>query len=145
MQRLKDRATREELFEADEFADDWETHQAWRIEQTKQRAAERLSIPVESVRLTFTHRMQLELMNRKREQAMYRPQGVVTAILPSYGQGIKFVEFEVSWLDCWGYPHRSTKSFMEIILSATDEVSYRRQLREIREAQQKLRVQPLVQ
>lgn len=145
MQRLKDRATRQELFEADEFADDWETHQAWRIQRTKERAAERLGIPLESVRLTFTHRMQLELMNRKGDHELYRPQGVITSILPPYGQGIRFVEFEVSWLDCWGYPHRSSKSFMEIILSATDELSYRRMMREIREAQQRLRVKPLVQ
>lgn len=145
MKQLKDRATRQELFEADEYAGDWEAHQAWRIQQAQERAAERLKIPLSSVRLTFTHRMQLELMNRKGDQAMYRPEGVITSIVPPYGQGVKFVEFEVSWIDCWGYPHRSTKSFMEIILTATDELSYRRMLREIREAQQRLRVKPLVQ
>lgn len=142
---MKDRATRPELFEADEFADDWITHQNWRIARAKEKAAERLSIPLESVRLTFLHRMQMELMNRKGDYALYRPEGIVTQVLPPYGQGTKFIEFEVSWIDAWGYPHRTTKSFMEIILCATDELSYRRQLREIGEAQKKLRVPPLTQ
>lgn len=144
MQRLKERASRDELFGADEFSDDWEAQQQWRVEQTLQRGAERLGIPRESVRLGFMLKMEMELMNRKRECATYRPAGIVTQILPPYGSGIKFLEFEVSWVDAWGYPHRTTKSFMDVVLRAIDEMSYRRQLREITEAQRKLKVEPLV-
>jgi hypothetical protein len=131
--------TREELFEADDFACDWHSHQMWRIERCKARAAERLGLPIDKIHLIYEDKQPLELMDRQGRHEIYRPQGIITGFEPGRAPAF-FMEFEVSWVDTWGFAHRTTRTFTDIRLGAIDEFTYLRKMREIRLARENKRV-----
>ncbi|WP_410951184.1 hypothetical protein [Pseudomonas sp. S1(2024)] len=128
---LQHRVTRQELFEADSHSCDWQTHQLWRIERCKARAAEQLGLPLEKIHLIYQDKQPLELINRKGEHTIYRPEGIITECVPGRAPAF-FMEFEVSWVDPWLFAHRATRTFTDIIIGATDEFTYLRKMREIR-------------
>jgi hypothetical protein len=139
MKMLRARVTREQLFEADEFSCDWRAHQLWRLEQCKQRVAQKHELPIEKVHLVYQDKQSLELMNRKGDHVIYRPEGIITeydlGCAPAY-----FMEFEVAWVDPWGYAQRATRTFLDIMIKGADEFTYLRRMREIRIARDKHRV-----
>lgn len=136
---LNHKVTRQELFEADKFACDWQSHQLWRIEQCKIRAAEKLGVTLDKIKLIYQDKQPLELMNRAGDHAIYRPEGIITEFEPGRAAAL-YVEFDVAWVDPWGFAHRATRIFTDIIIGATDEFTYLRRMREIRQAHEKKRV-----
>jgi hypothetical protein len=111
----------------------------WRIERCKIKAAERLGLPVGKIHLIYKDKQQLELMNRQGEHEIYHPEGIITEFETGRAPAF-FMEFEVSWLDPWNFAHRTTRTFTDIIIGATDEFTYLRKMRQIRLAREKNRV-----
>lgn len=121
----KARATREELFEADEHSISWADHQQWRIERLMSLESERLGIPSASLRLVFEGRQVLELISREGHTVRYRAEGLIEQInLPR--TPAQTMTFEVSWIDPWGFYHSDQSNFFELRLKVVDELSFRR-------------------
>lgn len=130
---LKRRATRAELFEQDEYAPSWQEHQAWRVNRILVKRSAQLSIPVKDLRLCYEDRLLLELFDRTGRRQQYRPRGVVLNQLgPNDGLGMH--EFEVAWVDPWGFAHTAIRSFLDIRLVPESQIEHMRQVREYRQA-----------
>lgn len=121
----KARATREELFEADEHAVSWADHQQLRIERLMSLESIRLGIPTASLRLVYESRQVLELISREGHRVRYRAEGIIEQIhLPA--TATQTMTFEVSWVDPWGFYHSDQHNFFELRLKVVDELSFRR-------------------
>lgn len=131
--KLKQRATREELFESDEYAPDWKTHQRFRLHRITEIRARDLSVPAESIRLGYRDKLKLELMNKHGATVHYRPEGVILHHEQA-DDALGMMVFEVCWVDPWGYAHSAQRSFLDIVINPVDEISYMRLLREYRNA-----------
>lgn len=121
----KARATREELFEADEHSVSWADHQQLRVERLMRLESERLGIPTTSLRLVYESRQVLELINREGHRIRYRAEGIIDQMnLPV--TAAQTMTFEVSWVDPWGFYHSDQHNFFELRLKVVDELSFRR-------------------
>lgn len=141
---LKRRATRAELFDQDEYALCWRDHQQWRIERILAKRGVQLGIPTKDLRLCYEDRLLLELFDRSGRRQQYRPRGVVLNHLgPDNDLGMH--EFEVAWVDTWGFAHTATRSFLDIRLIPETQIEYMRQLREYRQAVGKHWIKPVTQ
>lgn len=121
----KARATREELFEADEHSVSWADHQQLRVERLMRLESERLGIPTTSLRLVYESRQVLELINREGHRIRYRAEGIIDQMnLPV--TAAQTMTFEVSWVDPWGFYHSDRHNFFELRLKVVDELSFRR-------------------
>lgn len=121
----KARATREELFEADEHSVSWADHQQLRVERLMRLESVRLGIPTTSLRIVYESRQVLELINREGHRIRYRAEGIIDQMnLPV--TAAQTMTFEVSWVDPWGFYHSDQHNFFELRLKVVDELSFRR-------------------
>lgn len=122
---MKKRATRDELFEADENSVSWADHQVSRIETLMRVESKRLGIPASSLRLAYESRQIIELIRRDGEKLSYRAEGLIdqvnTPVAPN-----QTMTFQVSWVDPWGFHHSDQLNFFEVRLKVMDEFSFRR-------------------
>lgn len=122
---MKDRATREEMFEADDYAMSWAEHQVWRIQRLMNLESARLGVPVESLRLAFESKQLHHLIRRDGERTSYRAEGVIDEMnVPARSN--QTMTFRVSWVDPWGFAHSDELNFFEVRLKVMDEFSFRR-------------------
>lgn len=141
---LKRRATRAELFEQDEYAPNWHDHQQWRINRIMAKRGAQLSVPVKDLRLCYEDKLLLELYDRTGRRQQYRPHGVVLNQLGP-DNAMDMFEFEVAWVDPWGYAHTATRSFLDIRLVPETQMEHMRQMREYRQAVGKHWITPVLQ
>jgi hypothetical protein len=130
---LKKRATREELFGADEFSCAWSEHQFQRISRLHAIAAAARAIPVSAMRLCYEDKCILELFGRDGRQMRYRPAGVILH-QEQVDDDLGMLEFEVAWVDPWGYAHTATRNFIDIRPKSVPQIDQMRALRNYRKA-----------
>lgn len=122
---MKKRATRDELFEADQHSVSWADHQTSRIETLMHLESQRLSIPKSALRLAYDSRQLIELISRDGQKLSYRAEGIIdqvnTPVMPN-----QTMTFQVSWVDPWGFYHSDQLNFFEVRLKVLDEFSFRR-------------------
>ena len=137
--RMRSRATKEELFKEDPFSVSWGTHQIWRIQRLMELKSSALSIPVESLRLSFVDKSPVRLINRKSKEALYYPQGIIDQIdIPE--DETESLLFDVRWVDPWGYAYQDTRSFLEIRFQIMDQFSFARMRKTIEQAYERNKV-----
>lgn len=122
---MRSRATRDELFEKDEYSVSWADHQVWRLQRLMDIESERTGIPLSSLRLAFESRVANELITRDGHKVVYKPEGVVNHMNMPVNPA-QTMTFEISWVDPWGFYHQDLSNFFELRFKAVDEVSFRR-------------------
>lgn len=136
---MKQRANRDELFEADEHSMSWADHQVSRVETLMRLESLRLGIPVHSLRLACEGRQLIELIGRDGARASYRAEGVIDAMnVPMRSN--QTMTFQVSWVDPWGFFHTEELNFFEVRLKVMDEFSFRRLQRLVSEAREAMKL-----
>ncbi len=130
---LKKRATREELFGRDEFSCEWRDHQVFRIERLHEAGAKARGIQVSAMRLCYEDKCVLELFGRDGRQVRYRPSGVILH-QEHVDDDLGMIEFEVAWVDPWGYAHTATRNFIDIRLKSVPQIEQMRAIRDYRKA-----------
>lgn len=130
---FKGRADRRELFQACEHAVDWREHQKYRIERIKRIVSERINVPIASLKLCYQSKYTLELFSATGARQVYRPKGVILHEFPIHSS-TSTAEFEVAWVDPWGYAHTATASFLDIRITPVTEIEYQRNIRAYRKA-----------
>lgn len=136
---MKKRATRDELFEADEHSVSWADHQVSRVEKMMKSESERLGIPVSSLRIAYESRQISELISRDGQKLSYRAEGIIEAMnVPARSN--QTMTFQVSWVDPWGFFHTDQLNFFEVRLKAMDEFSFRRLQRLVSEAKEAMKI-----
>jgi len=136
---MKKRATRDELFEADDHSTSWADHQVSRVERMMSLESNRLGIPVSSLRLAYDSRQIIELMSRDGKKVSYRAEGVIEAMnVPARSN--QTMTFQVSWVDPWGFFHTDQLNFFEVRLKVMDEFSFRRLQRLVSEAREAMKI-----
>jgi hypothetical protein len=130
---LKKRATRDELFGRDEFSCPWREHQLERISRLHKIKADALALPVSAMRLCYEDKCVLELFGRDGRQMRYRPAGVILH-QELISDDVGMMEFEVAWVDPWGYAHTATRNFIDVRLKSVPQLDQMRALRNYRQA-----------
>lgn len=137
---MKKRATRDELFEADDYSMSWADHQVLRVEKLMSLESSRLGIPVSSLRLAYDSRQIIELISRDGQKLSYRAEGVIEAMNVPVRSN-QTMTFQVSWVDPWGFFHTDQLNFFEVRLKVMDEFSFRRLQRLVSGAKEAMKIQ----
>ena len=136
---MKKRATRDELFEADDHSMSWADHQVSRVETLMSIESKRLGIPISSLRLAYDGRQIIDLISRDGQKVSYRAEGVIEEMnVPSRPN--QTMTFQVSWVDPWGFFHTDQYNFFEVRLKVMDEFSFRRLQRLVSEARESMKI-----
>lgn len=136
---MKKRATRDELFEADQHSVSWADHQTSRITNLMRLESLRLSLPESALRLAYDGRHPIELISRDGQKLTYRAEGIIdqvnAPVMPN-----QTMTFLVSWVDPWGFYHSDQLNFFEVRLKVLDEFSFRRLQRLVSTAREAMKI-----
>ena len=134
---FKSKLSRECLFESDEYASSWAEQQAWRLSKLKQTTSLKTGVPQDQLRLVYEEKIRRKLISRDGDSVVYRPSGILISTTPPSKPGDSMI-FDVSWVDPWGFPHKDTKSFLELRFMYVDMITYHRKEKDIRRAWDRL-------
>lgn len=135
----KTKASKMELFAEDENASSWGAHQLYRIQRLMEKRTYLTGIPMTSLRLAFTAKHSIKLINRAGVECSYKPSGVIDHIeIPDVET--ESLMFDVRWVDPLGYGYTDTMSFLEIRFDVMDEFTFALRERQVKDAYLKNRV-----
>lgn len=127
------------MFAEDENASSWGVHQLYRIQRLMEKKSWETGIPITSLRLAFTAKHGITLINRAGESCFYKPCGIIDHVeIPT--DETETLMFDVRWVDPWGFGHTDTMSFLEIRFDVLDEFTFALRDKQVRDAYLKNRI-----